>query len=1030
MRDTVPAHYASLSYRTSIRPPVGVRPRGPLPRLADRRTIGTTGSTGTTLTREARRASSQREGEWSGDVAVSRRRSKRSTRPRIDRTELSSFHMLDFPALCRQVASFASTPAAAEKAFKGRLEVGQTREASEALQEQTREALSILDGVRNHPGVDPEDLFVGVMDLRRALDAVERDGVTLHPLVIGAVATSVEATVRLHERLVDLGSPLAELLADLMRAENSPLDISTAIREKISVVDGLILSTASESLGEIRALKDDNAAELQKQADKWSRDMYACGAAERAQVVIRRDRRCIPIKAGRNGELPPNSVVLGTSGSQATMYMEPAPMIPLNNFNIELIEAEENEQEAILRELSDTVAKRAQLLRRMGAAVVRIDLAFARAKHAKWVGGILPQFCDEEVRFQEVLHPLLLQEALPPLAVPRLPARRTSRLGAGAMGGISGVGSSALEGIDLVPELWDREHGERGVPKSRAGTNRSREDDPRRGATTTSPAEVSNITPISILIPQGKRAVVVTGPNTGGKTASLKTFGLLSLMAKAGLAIPVGMCEKSETSAISADMSASAAASGSTCLDRDSNEGATNEPRCMWFDKVLVDVGDSQSLQQNLSTFSGHMTRISKILESATPQSLVLLDEVGSGTDPAEGAALATAIIGRLAHGGAAMTYVTTHHAELKEIKDPVFLDANVEFDVRTLLPTYKISWGSSGESHALAVAEGLGFDPLVVAAAREVARGLKEERDEEKRTNDAAAMLKQSLPGEIALAESRIQAAEMALKEQHMLLGVLGKELDDVQAQEKALESNGNLDSNGSFGDAAIRTVLRDARAGTLKIADAEKKLRAIAGEARESAELALADVFSDDRTDGGWVPGDRVAVLTMGGAQATVISVNQGKQTASVRAGMMEIGDVSFANLRKADPGRAARDKKKDGDRGNNRAFSRASKGSSTDAQMASRSASVATVQQQPAIQTSQNTVDLRGMTAEEARHEVEAAVGSARAGAVLFVIHGVGTGKVRTSVLQSLRKNKRVRKTEQQEGSNGGCAVVYVS
>ncbi len=102
-------------------------------------------------------------------------------------------------------------------------------------------------------------------------------------------------------------------------------------------------------------------------------------------------------------------------------------MIPLNNFNIELIEAEEKEKEAILRELSDVVAKRAQLLRRIGAAVVRIDLAFARAKHAKWLGGILPEFCDGEVCLQEVLHPLLLQEALRPLAVPRLPARRTSR---------------------------------------------------------------------------------------------------------------------------------------------------------------------------------------------------------------------------------------------------------------------------------------------------------------------------------------------------------------------------------------------------------------------------------------------------------------------------------------------------------------------------------------------------------------------------------------------------------------------------
>ena len=213
-------------------------------------------------------------------------RSSRSSRPRIDRTELSSFHLLDFPALCRQVASFASTPAAAEKAYKGRLEVGHTREASEALQQQTREALRILAGDWYHPGGDSEDFFRGVMDLRRALDAVEKDGVALHPLVIGAVATSVEATVRLYERLVELESPLAELLAVHVGAESSPLDLSRAIREKISVDDGLILSTASESLGEIRALKEDNAAELQKQADKWSRDMHACGAAERAQVCV------------------------------------------------------------------------------------------------------------------------------------------------------------------------------------------------------------------------------------------------------------------------------------------------------------------------------------------------------------------------------------------------------------------------------------------------------------------------------------------------------------------------------------------------------------------------------------------------------------------------------------------------------------------------------------------------------------------------------------------------------------------------
>lgn len=878
--------------------------------------------------------------------------SSRSQRPRIDRTELSSFHLLDFPSLCRQVASFASTPAAAEKAYKGRLEVGQTREASEALQRQTQEALRLLGGGVSPTGAagdDPEDFFRGVMDLRRALDAVEKDGIALHPLVIGAVATSIEATVRLYERLLELGSPLAELLAVHMSDENSPLDISVGIREKISVDDGLVLSTASESLAEIRVLKDDNTAALQKESDQWSRKLHARGAAERAQVVIRRDRRCIPIKAGRNGELPPNSVVLGTSGSQATMYMEPAPMIPLNNFNIELIEAEEKEEEAILRELSDIVARRAQQLRRIGAAIVRIDLAFARAKHARWVGGILPEFSDDgEVCCEEVLHPLLLEPTLPPLSVPRLPARRTSRLGGGA------TGSSALEGIDLVPEIWDRERGERGSPRARADSASSRDED-ARGGTGAAPVDRPSITPISILIPKGKTAVVVTGPNTGGKTASLKTFGLLSLMAKAGLAIPV------------------AAPSGGFAIDSSATgrAGEIVAPRCMWFDKVLVDVGDSQSLEQNLSTFSGHMTRISKILDSATAHSLVLLDEVGSGTDPAEGAALAAAILDRLAHGGAAMAYVTTHHAELKENKDPLFLDANVEFDVRTLLPTYKIDWGSSGESHALAVAEGLGFDPAVVAAAREIAKELKEERDEQKRTSDAAAMLKESLPGEIALAESRIQAATRSLKEHEMVLGALKEELDDITAQEQAIENAeklpagtsaaaGNVNGVGDV-DVAIRTILRDARAGTVTIAEAEKNLRAIAGEARESAKQSLADVFTEDGTDGHWVavPGDKVAVLTMGGAQATVVSVNSKKQTASIRAGMMEIGDVSFADLRKYEvsAGRAT-------GKSNKGAFSRASgtRDPSPDTKMPSGDSTL--VQQQPAIQTSQNTVDLRGV------------------------------------------------------------------
>ena len=181
--------------------------------------------------------------------------------------------------------------------------------------------------------------------------------------------------------------------------------------------------------------------------------------------------------------------------------------------------------------------------------------------------------------------------------------------------------------------------------------------------------------------------------------------------------------------------------------------------------------------------------------------------------------------------------------------------------------------------------------------------------------------------------------------------------------------------------------------------------------------ARAAVEDVYSGDEGDIGWAPsvGESVAVLSMGGAEAAVVSVDGRKQTARIRAGMMEIGDVSFDDLRRLT---------RDGEGG--KAKAKATKKKSAPSQQPS---SPATTQQQPAIQTSANTVDLRGMTAEEARYEVEAAVGAARGGAVLFVIHGVGTGRVRGSVLGALRGNGRVRRVEQQEGSNGGCAIAWV-
>ena len=218
-------------------------------------------------------------------------------------------------------------------------------------------------------------------------------------------------------------------------------------------------------------------------------------------------------------------------------------------------------------------------------------------------------------------------------------------------------------------------------------------------------ASISDETPatrgplsVDVFVPLSTRCVVITGPNTGGKTAAMKAVGLASLMARAGLFIPAEIA---------------------------------NLP---WFDDVLVDIGDSQDLMQSLSTFSARLAKQRAVLRACTPRALVLMDEVGTGTSPAEGAAIGGALLERLAGvqtagggggggGAAGLVLATTHHGELKALKyeheGGVFENAAVEFDEVELAPTYRLLWGVPGRSRALQIAERFGMEPAVVADAR-----------------------------------------------------------------------------------------------------------------------------------------------------------------------------------------------------------------------------------------------------------------------------------------------------------------------
>ncbi|KAL8148492.1 uncharacterized protein LOC141708320 isoform X2 [Apium graveolens] len=192
--------------------------------------------------------------------------------------------------------------------------------------------------------------------------------------------------------------------------------------------------------------------------------------------------------------------------------------------------------------------------------------------------------------------------------------------------------------------------------------------------------------PVDVFVSRTTRVVVITGPNTGGKTICLKTVGLAAIMAKSGLYV------------------------------------LSSEPvKIPWFDFVFADIGDEQSLSQSLSTFSGHLKQTSEILSHSTNRSLVLLDEVGAGTNPLEGAALGMSLLESFASSGSLLTIATTHHGELKTLKysNDAFENACMEFDDVNLKPTYKILWGVPGRSNAINIAERLGLPDLILDDAR-----------------------------------------------------------------------------------------------------------------------------------------------------------------------------------------------------------------------------------------------------------------------------------------------------------------------
>jgi DNA mismatch repair protein MutS2 len=492
------------------------------------------------------------------------------------------------------------------------------------------------------------------------------------------------------------------------------------------------------------------------------------------------------------------------------------------------------------------------------------------------------------------------------------------------------------------------------------------------------------VVPIDIRLGDGFTALVVTGPNTGGKTVTLRTLGLLALMHQAGLHVP--------------------AAPGS---------------RLPVFRDVFADIGDEQSVAQSLSTFSGHMRSIIRIVEAAGPGTLVLLDELGAGTDPTEGSALAQALLDHFIRAGA-LVAATTHYAELKAYAHvtPGASNASVEFDIETLSPTYRLTIGLPGGSQAFAIAERLGLPQAIVADAGS-------RLSESQRTFEATLARIREVEGESADTLERVRAAEAraadALRAADEERRKARRERDETgrrardEAERLLAELRGELERSrqdlerGSLTAPAIDAALEriEARVGQLPAPTD-------GGSAPPAAEAAAAGPPPS------WQVGDRVRSRS-GGWEGRIAALDRDGKRATLEAGGMRVS-VTIDDL---EPALVAAGGGRFGDRGP--AGGRGEPGGGG----LPAGTNVAALQRERAGSVP-SSLDLRGARVDEALGALERYLEDASLAGLekVTVIHGMGTGALRDSVRTEAAAHPLVRDVRAGGRGEGGDGVTVVT
>ncbi|XP_024542747.1 uncharacterized protein LOC9634579 [Selaginella moellendorffii] len=652
-----------------------------------------------------------------------------------------TLEVLEWKRLSSAVSSFASTALGRQRLQV--LELPSTESASEMLLSETHGALE-FEALRGNScdlgAIQTDVVKVGLTRASKGVALSGREAAALAAMLEAArsLRHAAFSSFQENKEKQEILRPIYDMLCSIDADVDTTKTIWNAVND-----DGSVKDSASPELRTARMEQASCERKLQELMTRIVIDRLA--GDPNGQVASLDGRLCVAVSTENSSKVP--GLLLQSSAGGLVSYVEPSAAVALNN---SLSQARADAAQAEYRVLDDLTTKLRPSLSNFSFTldiVADFDVVLARGRYSSSIGATRPSFVHAErdesestldeflVLLEGARHPLLLEQHRGNLREAKVKLNTKRKI-------LNRMKSRAFTSAQ------DYQAAEEAITKAEEEV---------------AELEASAPVPIDFLIKRETKVVTITGPNTGGKTAAIKTLGLAVLMARAGLYV------------------------------------LAKEPALIpWVDRVLADIGDQQSLSQSLSTFSGHLLRIKRIKEESTSSSLVLLDEVGTGTDFVEGAALGMAMLESFA-AGSLLTLATTHHGELKMLKysDDRFENASVEFDEEKLKPTYRLLWGLPGRSNALNIAARLGLPEEIIMEARSLHGAANAELNEVIMTLEQA---RQKFEHDL----SKSQKLLGETKRHYRALSIAQKEIEEYR-KTAALDANDQL----AVAEAAARSDL-----------------------------------------------------------------------------------------------------------------------------------------------------------------------------------------------------------------------------